>query len=441
MAFRQLFDPASCTYTYLIADDATHEAVLIDPVIEQLDRDLQLLRENGLRLKWTLETHVHADHVTAALALKQATGAMTAVAQDCHAQGYDRPLLHNDVVLFGHEELMVIASPGHTPGSVCYLWRDRLFTGDTLLIGGCGRTDFQNGSAGALYDSVTRRIFTLDDQTLVYPAHDYNGRRVSSVGEEKRFNPRFAGRSRDEFVQLMDALDLPKPKRIQEAVPANLAGGTGARVPQDAAAAGARSPASADPTQVRSISALQFADFARSANLRLIDVRTPSEFAQARIAGSVNIPFEALDPAALRVRFGADEPVYCVCQTGTRSQIAAERLRSAGFRRVVHFDGGTNAWRAAGLPLIGGGGAMSLERQVRLTAGVLVIASVAAGALLGWAGYAIAALIGVGLTVSGLTDLCAARLLLSKMPWNRGIAQAQHGQEAVPERLPHTAPR
>ena len=211
MAFRQLFDPESSTYTYLIADDATHEAVLIDPVMEQASRDLALLRELGLSLRWTLETHVHADHVTGALAIRQATNAQTAVSRDCNAQGYDRLLTDGDVVLFGHQEIMVIATPGHTPGSVSFLWRDRLFTGDTLLIGGCGRTDFQGGSAQALYHSITARLFTLDEQVLVYPGHDYKGRRVSSIGEEKQFNARIAGKSEAEFVHTMDTLNLPMP--------------------------------------------------------------------------------------------------------------------------------------------------------------------------------------------------------------------------------------
>lgn len=406
--FKQVFDPGSFTYTYLVADDLTHEAVLIDPVLEQVERDLQLLREHGLRLKYTLDTHVHADHVTAALTLKQATGAQTCVARECGAQGYDRELKDGDAILFGHEEIMVIATPGHTPGSVCYLWRDRLFTGDTLLIGGCGRTDFQNGSAEALHASVTGRLFTLDEQLLVYPGHDYNGRRVSSIGEEKRFNARFAGKSRGEFLEIMGKLGLPMPKRIHEAVPANLTGG------------GRRAVfSSGDAAEARSVSPLQLADIARSGASVIVDVRTPAEFAALRIAGSLSMPFERLDAEALKSSVGMDVPIYCVCQTGTRSQLAAEALRAAGFRRVVHVDGGTNAWVAAGLPVQRSAGrALSLERQARLAAGALVLLGVSAGYLLHPAGYGLAALAGAGLVYAGLTDFCGMSLLMSRMPWN-----------------------
>ena len=354
MTFRQLFDPDSSTYTYLIADDTTHEAVLIDPVIEQLERDLKLLRENGLVLRCTLETHVHADHVTGALAIKQALGAaagmQTAVSQDCNAQGYDRLLADGDVILFGREEILVIATPGHTAGSVSYLWHDRLFTGDALLIGGCGRTDFQSGSAEAMYHSITQKLFTLDDQVLVYPGHDYKGRRVSSIGEEKLFNARLAGKSLQEFVHTMASLGLPPPKRIHEAVPANLVGG--AALPP-ALVGQAQLPAGL--ADRRSVSAQQFADEWLSPDRRpgalLIDVRTAAEFATGHVAGAENLPLDSLGPAALKARAGSSLSVFFICQTGTRSQLAADRLREAGVSRVVHVDGGTNAWRTAGLPL------------------------------------------------------------------------------------------
>jgi sulfur dioxygenase len=350
MFFKQLFDPASSTLTYLIADDAGHEAVLIDPVVEQAERDTRLLREHGLRLRYTLETHVHADHVTAAHALKQATGAQTAVCRDCNALGYDRLLQDGEVILFGQEEILTIATPGHTPGSVSYLWRDRLFTGDTLLIGGCGRTDFQNGSAEALWHSITEKLFKLDEQILVYPGHDYKGRRVSSIGEEKRFNARVANKTREEFLSTMSNLGLPMPARIHEAVPSNL--GAGADQPAVAGAAGRW--AALDNVALQNVSARQLDEALRAPGTHLIDVRTPAEFERARIAGAVNVPLDRLDPASLLARIGAHTPVYCVCQTGTRSQLAAAALRTAGFTRVVHVDGGTNAWAMAGLPLVRG---------------------------------------------------------------------------------------
>ncbi len=420
MSFKQLFDPESSTYTYLIADDETHEAVLIDPVIEQVERDLKLVREHGLNLKHILETHVHADHITASLALKQATGAQTAVARDCNAQGYDRMLEDGNVILFGREEILVMATPGHTAGSVSYLWHDRVLTGDTLLIGGCGRTDFQNGSAEDLWLSITEKLFRLNDQVLVYPGHDYKGRRVSSIGEEKHFNARLAGKSREEFVATMNNLNLPMPKRIQEAVPANLAGGVsmsesdGARMVQAAIQVG---------TPLRSVSAQQLAVLAGSGKLHILDVRTPGEFASLRIAGSLNVPFERLDPPALLTRFGADTPLYCVCQTGTRSQLVADRLRAAGFTNVVHVDGGTNAWTSADLPLVRGErSVISLERQVRIAAGLVSVLGIIAGAWIHPAGYAVSALIGAGLVYAGVTNSCGMSMVLARLPWNQATA-------------------
>jgi sulfur dioxygenase len=416
MFFKQLFDPTTSTYTYLIADDETHEAVLIDPVIEQLERDLKLVREHGLTLKYILETHVHADHITASLALKQATGAQTAVSLDCNAQGYDRMLEEGNVILFGREEILVIATPGHTPGSVSYLWRDRVLTGDTLLIGGCGRTDFQNGSAEALWLSITEKLFSLDDQVLVYPGHDYKGRRVSSIGEEKQFNARLAGKSREEFIDIMNNLNLPMPNRLQEAVPANLVGGAGL-----AESDFVRMQVASDRgALLRSVSAQQLAVLAGSGKLHILDVRTPGEFASLRIAGSVNVPFERLDPPALLARFGADTPLYCVCQTGTRSQLAADRLRAAGFTNVVHVDGGTNAWTSAELPLLRGErSVISLERQVRIAAGLISVLGIIAGALIHPAGYVVSALVGAGLFYAGVSNTCGMSMVLARLPWNQ----------------------
>jgi glyoxylase-like metal-dependent hydrolase (beta-lactamase superfamily II) len=233
MIFRQLFDLQSSTYTYLLGDEHTREALLIDPVLEQVDRDLELVSQLGLSLVHVLDTHVHADHVTAASALRDRTGART-VAGRKGAECADVRVDDGDVVRLGGHSLRVLATPGHTDDSVSYLLADeghgapagdRIFTGDALLVRAVGRTDFQNGDAARLYDTVTRVLFALADETLVYPAHDYRGRTVTTIGEEKRWNVRIAGRSREEFVALMSNLHLPEPKRLGDAVPANRACG------------------------------------------------------------------------------------------------------------------------------------------------------------------------------------------------------------------------
>lgn len=219
--FKQFYDESSSTLTYLIADLPSKQAILIDPVTDNIDEYLQVINKHQLTLVYSLETHVHADHITGGGKLKSITTAKTAVSKDCGAETADIQLKDNDVITFGDEQIKVIATPGHTAGSVSFLWKDRLFTGDSLMINGCGRTDFQSGDAGILYDSITARLFTLADETLVYPGHDYNGRRVSCIAQEKLINPRLANQSREAFIGIMENLNLPKPKMIDVAVPAN----------------------------------------------------------------------------------------------------------------------------------------------------------------------------------------------------------------------------
>jgi len=227
LIFRQLFDADSSTYTYLIADETTRQAALVDSVREQVDRDLQLLRDLGLQLEYVLDTHTHADHVTGAGLLREATGAMT-VAGPTGAPCANRKVRDGDVIQLGSITVRVLETPGHTDESVSYLVGDRVLTGDSLLIRLAGRTDFQNGNAELLYDSITQKLFTLPDDTLVYPGHDYRGFTVSTIGEEKSWNARIAGKTKQEFVAIMGSLGLPEPKRIREAVPANRACGTAA---------------------------------------------------------------------------------------------------------------------------------------------------------------------------------------------------------------------
>ena len=225
MLFRQLFDSESSTYTYLIADEATGAAALIDPVREQLERDLRLIRELGLTLCYALDTHVHADHITAAGDLRERTAAQTVSCVTGGADCASVHLGHGGELRVGGLLLKALATPGHTDDSLSFLCEERVFTGDALLIRGCGRTDFQNGSPGQLYDSVTQVLFTLPDRTQVCPAHDYSGQTMSTIGEERRYNNRLAGKSRDEFIALMNNLRLAPPKKLHVAVPANRACG------------------------------------------------------------------------------------------------------------------------------------------------------------------------------------------------------------------------
>jgi len=218
----QLFDAESSTFTYILNAPDSSDAVIIDPVDRHFARDLANLERLGLKLTHVLETHAHADHVTSAGRLREHTGAKACVPSGCGIPPAEVQLEDGDQIGFGlHEHISVIHTPGHTAGSMCYLWRGNLFTGDTLLIDGCGRTDFQSGSAAALYDSVARKLFTLDDQTRVWPGHDYKGQSVSSIGWERRHNARLANRERADFIKLMEALDLPRPRMIDIAVPAN----------------------------------------------------------------------------------------------------------------------------------------------------------------------------------------------------------------------------
>lgn len=222
MLFRQLFDRETATYTYLLADDTSRRAVLIDPVLEQVDRDLALLQDLNLTLYACLETHVHADHITGTGELRDRTGCQGIVPENAQATCADRFLRDGERLTLGDVQIQAIATLGHTDSHMAYLANDRyLFTGDSLFIRGCGRTDFQSGDAGQLYDGVTQTLFALPDDTWVYPGHDYRGHTVSTIGEEKRLNPRFAGRTRDEFIELMANLNLPNPQKIAEAVPAN----------------------------------------------------------------------------------------------------------------------------------------------------------------------------------------------------------------------------
>jgi sulfur dioxygenase len=219
--FKQMFDTASSTYTYLLLDEASSEAVIIDPVSSHIEDYIAMVNQLDLQLKYSLETHVHADHITASGMLRERLSIKTGVSELCGAVAADMQLNDGDILQCGGQQIKIIATPGHTAGSVSYLWNDRIFTGDALLINGCGRTDFQGGDAGVLYDSITKKILSLPDETLIYPAHDYHGKHVSCIAQEKSSNARIANKTKAEFVKMMGSLNLPKPVLIDIAVPAN----------------------------------------------------------------------------------------------------------------------------------------------------------------------------------------------------------------------------
>jgi glyoxylase-like metal-dependent hydrolase (beta-lactamase superfamily II)/rhodanese-related sulfurtransferase len=349
LIFRQLFDASSSTYTYLLGDG--HEAVLIDPVFENAPRDVALLRELGLRLVATLDTHVHADHVTGAWLLKQRCGSRILLSEAAQAANVDQLLRHGDRVPFGGRHLEVRATPGHTSGCLTYVLDDHLmaFTGDSLLIRGCGRTDFQQGSPTGLYRSVRGQILSLPEACLLYPAHDYRGITVTSVTEEKRFNPRLGGDVDEaDFAGYMNHLGLPHPKLMDIAVPANLrCGEPDGNVPPPDGPSWA--PLTFRFSGVWEIEPLDLLE--RAEGVQIIDVREPREFTDVlgHIRGARLLPLSQLvDRIGEIDKHG---PVVAVCRSGARSAQATVLLRKAGFAEVANLAGGMLRWQAESLPV------------------------------------------------------------------------------------------
>jgi glyoxylase-like metal-dependent hydrolase (beta-lactamase superfamily II)/rhodanese-related sulfurtransferase len=355
LIFRQLFDPQSSTYTYLLGDRASRAAILIDPVFEQVRRDAALLDELDLKLIATLETHVHADHVTGAALLKQRCGSKIMVAKASGAVGADRYLVQDDVVAFGGRRVLVRATPGHTSGCLTYVLDDSsmAFTGDCLLIRGSGRTDFQEGDPASLYRSVREQIFALPPDCLLYPAHDYRGLTCTSVAEERRYNPRLGGDiAVGDFTGYMKNLRLAHPKLLDVAVPANLRCGQ----PEGEAANPAADPGWAHLRYsfagVWEIDPHGLEEFAGP--VQILDVREDDEFTGplGHIKGAVLIPLGQL--AARIDELQRDCPVVAVCRAGSRSAQATAILQQAGFAELANLAGGMLRWRAEGHPVEGG---------------------------------------------------------------------------------------
>ncbi len=343
MIFRQLFDAVSSTYSYLLASRRGGEALIIDPVIEKVDRYLQLLRELDLRLVKAIDTHLHADHITALGALRDRTHCITVMGETSRVDVVSMRVTDGDRLQIEGVELEVLYTPGHTDDSYCFRMDDRIFTGDTLLIRGTGRTDFQNGDARAQYESIFGRLLRLPDETLVYPAHDYKGDTVSTIGEERRFNPRLQVKSIDEYVELMHNLKLANPKMMDVAVPANMKVGLHQ---EEIVGRGC------------AWTAEQVLGMVGQPDVVLIDLREPTERERhGVIPGSLHVPYPVLQEStapggmlhALAKATGKRLLFYCAF--GERSAMAVQTAQNEGLSSACHLQGGLAAWKAAGGPI------------------------------------------------------------------------------------------
>lgn len=346
MIFRQLFDSVSGTYSYLLASRPGGEALILDPVLEKADRYCQLLRELDLRLVKAVDTHLHADHVTGLGELRDRTQCITIMGEQSQADVVSMRVSDGDKVMIEGLSLDVLYTPGHTDDSYSYLMGDRVFTGDTLLIRGTGRTDFQNGSARAQYDSIFNRLLTLPEETMVFPAHDYKGDTVSTIGEEKRYNPRLQVRSADEYVELMGNLKLPNPKMMDVAVPANMHVG----LHQDDLV-----------REGLSFTAREAIERMGRPDVLLVDLRENSERVKhGTLAGALHAPYpgisESLQPGGMlrEVAAATGRRVVFFCAFGERSAMAVVAAKKAGLTNTAHIEGGMDAWKKAGGPVMTG---------------------------------------------------------------------------------------
>ncbi len=350
LLFRQLFDADTGTFTYLLADVCSRKGLLIDSVFEQHDRDFSLIRELGIELVASIDTHAHADHVTGSWLMHAATGCAIGLAAAARAENVTLPLVHGDRIAFGGRSLEVRATPGHTDGCISFVLDDQsmAFTGDALLVRGCGRCDFQQGNAHTLWRSITEQIFSLPESCLIYPCHDYTGRSVTSVAEEKAFNARLGGDATElDFVGHMENMKLPHPHKIAEALPGNMHSGK----PRNASPEQAWAPVSRSYAGLPELEPAWVAD--HRSELTLLDVRSLDETSgpDGRLSGSLLIPLPELE--ARTTEIPSDHPVVVVCHSGSRSALATQQLLRAGLAQVANLRGGLSRWRAEGYPLDG----------------------------------------------------------------------------------------
>jgi sulfur dioxygenase len=339
MIFRQLFDSVSGTYTYLLASRRGGEALIIDPVLEKVDRYIQLVNELDLKLVKAVDTHLHADHITGLGALRDRTQCITVMGEKSSVDVVSMRLTEGDRLTIEGVALDVLYTPGHTDDSYSFLMRDRVFTGDTLLIRGTGRTDFQNGNPRAQFDSIFNKLLKLPDETMVFPAHDYKGETVSTIGEEKAFNPRLQVKSLDQYVELMNGLNLPNPKMMDVAVPANMRVGFA----QEAIAQRGWAVSAADAIKL-----------VGRPDVTLVDLREKSEREKhGVIPGSLHAPYPDLQdnirPGGMLHELAAatGKRILFYCAFGERSAMAVQAAQDSGIAAACHIHGGIDAWKKA----------------------------------------------------------------------------------------------
>jgi sulfur dioxygenase len=329
--------------TYLLVSG--RHAALVDPVRERYDTYRQVLASRELTLDMVLETHMHADHLMLNRAAKQGLGVPIIMHRASPSPLVDRHVDDEDVIALGDDRITVLHTPGHTPDSVCYRLASAVLTGDTLMIGGSGRCDFPGGDAGAQFDAVTRRLFALPDQTVVWPGHDYKGNTQSTIGQEKRHNPRFLGKTRDAYIDLMGKLGLPFPEKVQQSLQVNQSGFETSDV---------AFPEVSDLAALDHLAASEVkAKLDGASPPLLLDVREPEEFVGelGHIEGALLVPLDALERRLPKLAGYVDRDVIVVCRAGARSASAGAILCRAGFRRVINLQGGMLAWTEAGLPV------------------------------------------------------------------------------------------
>ncbi|MCM8760940.1 MAG: MBL fold metallo-hydrolase [Candidatus Omnitrophica bacterium] len=396
------FKAGSC-YSYILS--SAKEAVIIDPHISLKDSYINYLKKKGLEPKAIVDTHTHADHFSLAMILKKELGAPVIMGEKAISSVADRRVKDGDEIALGSNSLKVIYTPGHTDDAISILAAGALFTGDVLLIGSVGRTDFQNGSPESMFDTL-QKFKALPDATVVYPGHDYHEKKSSTIGREKAQNPFMKETDKAVFVANMRSKIMPKPFNIDNIVRANQRG---------------------DVVALKMISPKEAAELtAKNQNVRYLDVRSVTEFNESHIKDAINIPIDTLAPR-LDELASSGKSYIVLCRTGNRSPMAADMLVQSGMQGVMVLDGGMMKWQKEKLPVIKGVGGISIERQVRVIAGSLVLTGILLALMVNTWFLAISVFVSCGLIYAGLTDNCMMGILLMKLPYNRNLYKTKLG--------------